>query len=316
MKTRGRMLAVLACAAAVIMCCGAAGAEWKEETRGSKVARRTWVDENGEQAMAPEGYSVVTLSYNGTTVTEKYYDLEGKPAKVIGGYCGRTLTYGNKHRLEELIYLDEQGDAVACDAGYARMRIVYTSAGGVKTAAYFDEENTLMTVPSLGYAMVKNDYRGTTLTKASYFDEKKNPVDIPSGYAVMIQSVNKSNRVTGIRFEHADGSPAVCAEGWAVMTREMDKKYREVSVKYYDLSGNLTDRGLGYAYEVKTWDGDLTCTVSRFDKEDQRMAMGAGYTSVRREMNKAGQVVRETYLDENGAAGEKYRGKCRPKVRI
>ena len=236
--------------AAVLMLCSAlqAGmAEWKEETKFNKVVRRTWVDEAGQTAMAPEGFATMTCSYSGATVTEKYYDLEGNPAQMPGGYYGQVLTYGNKHRLEEIVYLDENWDRAECAAGYARIRMTYTSAGRITSVSYYDQTNTLVRVPSFGYAQIRNEYRGTTLTKTSYLDENKKPVDTPLGYAVMVQSVNKSNKVTGIRYEHADGSSAVCAEGWAVMKRELDKKNREVSVKYYDASGRLTDRGTGYA---------------------------------------------------------------------
>ena len=308
MKMKRRILAGLLAGA---MACGMAGAglaEWKEETRGGKVSERTWVDENGLMAVSPEGYTTVTYSYSGTTVTELYYDAEGEPAPSAGGFYGRQLTYGNKHRLEEVVYLDGEGHRMACAEGYARVKIIYTAAGGVTQASYYDEDNALVTVPSLGYAQLKNDYRGTTLTKTTYLDERKEPVDTPMGYAVMIQSVNKSNRVTGIRFEHADGSPAVGPEGWASMKRELDKKHREISVKYYDLSGKMTDRGLGYAYEQKTWESPTAFVISRFDLQDRQIPLGDGYVLLRREMNKDGQVIRETFLDEKGNPTENAEG--------
>ena len=302
---------ILAGLAAALMLAGALGgatAEWEEQVKGGKVVRRTWKDETGATALAPEGYAVVTRSISGTSVTEKFFDAEGQPVRTAGGYCARVLTYGNRHRLEEVVYLDENGDRTECTAGYARMRTVYTSVGDVKTTSYYDAGNSLVTVRSLGYAQLKNEYRGSTLTSSTYLDADKKPVDTPMGYAVMIQSVNKKNQVTGIRFEHADGSPAACAEGWAVMKRELDKKNREVSRKYYDLAGNMTDRGLGYAYEMKSWDSDRVCVISRYDLQDQRIPMGSDYTSLRQETNKAGQVIKETYLDAGGAVRENTEG--------
>lgn len=308
MMSRARILAGLM-AGVLLLTLGAGGsAEWHEETKGGKVSRRTWTDESGKAATAPEGYASVKYSYSGTSVTEKYYDLDGNPARAAGGYYGQILTYGNKHRLEETVFLDEDGERTECTAGYARVRIAYTSAGGITMAAYQDRTGSPVMVPGLGYAQLKNDYRGTTLTKTVYLDENKDPVDTPLGYAVMVQSVNKSNKVTGIRFEHADGSAAVCGEGWASMKRELDKKNREVSVKYYDLAGKMLDRGLGYAYESRKWESDQIYTVSRYDLEDRQIPMGAGYMSLRREMNRDGQVIRETYLDENGEAKENAEG--------
>ncbi|MCR4876033.1 MAG: hypothetical protein K5922_02545 [Clostridiales bacterium] len=297
-----RMLAGLLAGLLAMCLIAGSSAEWKEETKNGKVVRRTWVNESGAPAVSPQGYAMAKLSYTGTSVTEKYYDLAGNPAMTVGGYYGQILTYGNRHRLEEIIYLNAKGNKMECEAGYARVKIIYTSAGGVTSAGYYDLGNSLVMVPSLGYAQVKNDYRGTTLTKTTYLDENKKPVDTPLGYAVRIQSVNKSNKVTGVRFEHADGSPAACTEGWASMKREMDSKHREVSLKYYDLSGKLVDRGLSYAYEVKKWESDQTCVISRYDTADRQVYMGPGYVSLRREMNRDGQVIRETCLDQNGTA--------------
>ena len=219
---KNRILAGLLAFGLIMGCASMGLAEWKEETKGGKLSRRIWVDSEGNLSESPEGYSIVTFSYSGTSVTEKYFDAEGTPVQLAGGYYSRVLTYGNRHRLEELVYLDDQGNRVNCTAGYARMRVGYTMAGGVTLASYYDASGDLKRVPQLGYAQVKNDYRGTTLTRTTYLDENKNPVDTPLGYAVRVQSVNKSNKITGVRFEHADGSAASCAEGRAVMREYVD----------------------------------------------------------------------------------------------
>ena len=41
---------------------------------------------------------------------------------------------------------------------------------------------------------------------------------------------------------------------------------RQSDGKYYDLSGKMIRLNSGYAYEEKTWDGDRTCTIARFDE--------------------------------------------------
>ena len=287
-----------------------AGAEAtrKETTKGGKVVRVEWLDEGGALTEGPEGYAYATRSYSGTTVTEKYYDAAGNPKEAIGGYFGQMLTYGNKHRLEEIVYLNAKGQKAECTAGYARVTMLYNSSGKIRLTNYFDQANDLVMVPDLGYAALRNEYRGTALTRTTYLDEKKNPVDTPLGYAVLIQSVNKSNKVTGIRFEHADGSAAVCLEGWASCKRELDKKNREVSVKYYDLSGTLISMGGDYAYEEKSWSSDQVCVAVRYDVQGQRIPLWEGCVQVKREYNKDGQLIRETCLDAAGQSCEDAEG--------
>ena len=301
-----RIGSALLCALLLVGTAACASAEWREETKNGKVIRKTWTD--GETEVSPEGYAEVTYSYNGTAVTERYFGPDGSPAQAAGGYFGQILTYGNKRRVEEIVYLDAEGAKAECAAGYARVKMGYTSAGGITVASYYDAENNLTLVPSLGYAQVKNDYRGTTLTRTTYLGPDKKPVDTPLGYAVRIQSVNKSNRVTGISFEHADGSAAVGPEGWASMKRELDKKNREISVKYYDAAGALTERGLGYAYETRDWENDRAYTVRRYNSADQQVSFGDGIAALRREMNRAGLVTREESLDADGKMTENAEG--------
>lgn len=299
---RRRILAGLLLGAMLTALAFGGGAEitQREKTKGGKVVRREWVDESGALVPGPEGYAYVIRSFSGTTVTEKFYDPDGNPAVLAGGYAGQMLTYGNRHRLEEIVYLDEKGNRTECAAGYARLRITYSSGGKVTSASYFDRRNSPVAVPSLGYASVRSEYRGSTVTKTTWLSANKKPVDLPSGYAVRIQSVNKSNKVTGIRFERADGSAAVCPEGWATCKRELDKNNREVSVKYYDAAGSLIPMGGDYAYEVKTWSGDQAYTLDRYDATGQRVPAGNGYASMKREFNRKDQLVRETCLDASG----------------
>ena len=297
-KKRVGLMALVA-----VLCCGiAAGAEvtMKETVKGGKVVRREWVDDTGALAAGPEGYAYMTRSISGTTVTEKFFDAEGNPAIAPGGYYGQMLTCGNRHRLEEVVYLDEDGKKAECTEGYARLRIVYTSKGKVTAASYYDRNNDLVLVPGLGYASVRSEYRGSTVTKTTWMDADKNPVDTPQGYAALIQTVNKSHKVTSIRFEHADGSAAVCPEGWARCERELDAKGREVSAKYYDLSGQLMVLSGGYAYEERAWDGDDSCTVTRFDAGGNRIERAGGAAKVRQDFNEEGQLIRETCLDASG----------------
>lgn len=302
------MRRIAAGALALLMTAAGSLAEWQEESKNGKVVRRVWLDGEGKAAAAPEGYASVNFSYSGRTVTEKYYTLAGTPAQAVGGYYGRMLTYGNKHRVEEIIYLDQDGHKANNREGYARVKIAYTSAGGVTGANYYDENGSAFVVPGLGYAQLRNEYRGTTLTRSSYYDADKKLTDLPSGYAVMVQKVNKSNRVLSVYFEHADGRAAQGPDGWAMMDRDVDKKNREVSRRYFDLAGQLTDRGLGYGWEEMTWESDQVCVIRRVDLQGNPMTVGEGFAALRREMNRDGQVIRETWLGENGSAKEDSQG--------
>ena len=278
-------------------------------------------DENALDSYAEEAYGQLSLNELEKTAGV----LRAEKKNIVKGYTEgfhrykSQIPYKNYGVLiltsvhsptmqEETVYLDRNGDRVDCAEGYARVKVSYMSGGGVTSASYYDHNNNLVMVPALGYAQVKNDYRGNTLTKTTYLDENRNPVDVPAGYAVMIQSVNKKNKVTGIRFEHADGSPAMGPDGWAVLDRELDRKNREISVGYYDLDGQLMDPGLGYATQTRTWESDTVCVIRRFDAQGQQIPMGNGYMALRQETNKTDLVIKETFLGEDGSPKENAEG--------
>ena len=292
-------LLLLLLAAALLPAAGCADAALTETTKGGKVVRRAWT-EDGTEVNGPEGYAYVTCSYSGTSVTEKYYTADGAPFRTLAGYYGRVLTYGNKHRLTETVYLDQDGKRTACAAGYARVKIGYTAKGQETTVYYYGADNRLILVPSLGYAGIRNDYRGTTLIRRTFLDPRKKPVDIPAGYAVMSQSVNKSNQVTGIRYEHADGTPARCADGWAACERELNQDGQPVRLQYLDERGAAVQTRAGYAEERIRWESESVCVVSRFDTEGRPVPLENGAVSVRREMDGEGRIIRETWLDADG----------------
>ena len=244
-----------------------AGAMTMEETvKGGKVARRAWM-EQGEMVNGPEGYAYITYAYNDTTVTEKYYTADGMPFRMPGGYHSRALTYGNRHRLAEITYLDETGNRTENAAGYARVRIGYTAKGQITNVNYYNADNQPVLVPSVGYASLKNDYRGTTLTQTSYLDEEKRSVNMPEGYATMIQRVNKNNQIVEIRFEDAGENAASCTAGWSDCKRKLDAKGRIVSASFLDAQG---------------------------------MPVNGEAVALRREMDREGRIVRETCMDGNG----------------
>ena len=105
----GKRKILFGCLAGLTILCLAFGAcaapEMKETTKNGKIVRREWTDESGSLVNGPDGYAYSTLSYSDTTMTEKYFDAAGQPAETTGGYYGRSLTYGNRHRLEEVVYL-------------------------------------------------------------------------------------------------------------------------------------------------------------------------------------------------------------------
>ena len=286
---------------ALVCVAGAAFAEAipQDKVEGGKVTERTWLDETGAAVPGPMGCARVAYSYNQRSVTEKYYDAEGNPFRVQGGYWGKTTTTDGKGQVTEVLYLNEAGEVACNDQGFARMTMSYTSFGAVRRLCYYGENGKKpVSVPSLGYAVIENDYRGKTLTKRTYLDAAGNLVETPMGYAVMVQKVNTKNQVREVSFQHADGSPATCEDGWSRSEVTLDSRGRTKSVRYYREDGSLTDRGAGYAWEEIAYTGDAE-KITRYDLNGVQIPWPGGYWVEVRE-KKDGHVTKITFQDGEG----------------
>ena len=299
-KTLSGIIAAALCVA-VSLCALGEATPYHTETNG-KIKETTWKDESGMITAGPEGYASVRYTYKGDDTIEQYYDENGKPYQVEGGYCGRRVQRDGKNRVNEIEYLDKNGLRTENALGYGQMTIAYTSFGEVRQVNYYSQAKKPVIVPSLGYASVTTDFSGKTITGRTYKDAKGNPVDCADGYAVMKQKMDKKkkNQVVSIRYDHADGSPATGPDGWFRCTKDRDDKGRLLSVKYYDVNMQLTDRGAGYAWEGYSYDGENIVKVTRYDLNGEPVADEAGVVTTVQEM-KNGMVVKERFLDSNGS---------------
>jgi hypothetical protein len=293
------MITLLLCISACIYAVGEVHSE-NTEANG-KIKETVWKDDSGQIAAGPEGYAIIRYTYKGAVTTEQYYDTEGQPFEVPGGYYGRSVTK-DKGNVTEIVYLDQNARQTANRMGYSKVSITYFGFGEVRSITYFGTNKKPVMVPSLGYASVKNEYIGKLLKSKTYCDTKGNAVDGAQGYAIMKQNIKKvggSNQVLSTRYFHADETDATGPDGWCRCVKERDEKGRITSIKYYDTAGRLTDRGANYAWEAYSYEEGGTVRITRYDLSDSIVTDKAGVATLVQE-TKDDKIVRERFLDKEG----------------
>ena len=264
-----------------------------------KIKETEWVDENGQPAAGPDGYYAVRYTYKQNDTFEKYYDAEGKPYRVSGGYYGRRVQKDGKGNITEIEYLDKDGNRTLNRQGYAMMTMSYFGFGALRSVFYFNMNKKATVVPSLGYASIVYEYSNKTMTGRTYRDVKGKPTELKDGYAAVKMKTDKRYRVLSIRYDHANGKHATGPDGWFRCEKKRDDQGRITSVKYYDENEQLTDRGAGYAWEEYTYEGENTVKVTRHDLSGAVVADSQGIATVVREM-KDDKIVKESFLDKDG----------------
>lgn len=274
----------------------------KQEDQRHRVTEITWKDEQGNPAAGPEGYATVRYEYDHNKTTEKYFDEEGFPYEMPGGYYGRAVTRDSFLRIVE--YLGINGKLTQTRMGYAKTETRTFSFGPDRYVLYYGADGRLVIVPSLGYAQSETLATGKTLTGRIYKDEKGNRIDIPAGYAAMLKKMNRSKQVILIWYEHADTTPATGPDGWSrcEITRDGNNKGRITAIQYLNEQGNLTDAG-GFAREEYEYSKDGLVTVGRLDAQGNRIPFGGEAVKVSRKM-KGDLILEETFLNDAGEPAE------------
>ena len=257
------------------------------------------MDDNGQPATGPEGYTTVRYTYKRELTTEEYLDADGQPVQTAGGYYRKAVTRDGKGNVIQIEYQDQKGDRVLNRLGYAAVTMSYTGFGAVKLVTYTGLNKRAVMVPSLGYASVLTQYSNKTMTSKTYRDEKGNPVDNAQGFAVIRQKLNKRYQVLSTRYDHADGTPATGPDGWFRCVKDRDDQGRVTGISYYDVNGQMTDRGSGYAREEYAYEGNNIVKLTRYDEAGGVITDGSGVATLVREM-KDDRIIRESFLDSEG----------------
>ena len=279
-----------------------------ETTENGRVVKAVWQDSDGNAVTGPDGWAEIRYKYSREIVTEQYFDENGTPVAVRGGYYRKATTRDGKNRITEIAYQDENGSLMLNSDGYARVTMAYTSFGGMTFLRYFGTDKRKVVVPSLGYAEIATVYSGKAITSRTWNNENGQPVNNRQGFASMKQKLNKNYQPVRTWYEHADGTPATGPDGWSSCERERDKKGREISVKYYDEAGKITDRGAGYAWEETRYDGNDRL-VTRYGLDGQAVPVSDSAVTIRYRMQDD-QVTAESYLSAEGALTDGPLGVC------
>ena len=298
-KRPARIMIAVLCAFALSAAC----AEVKQDITeaNGKVTQIEWKNDEGKLVPGPEGYAKIRYSYKGDDITEMYFDENGVTCKSAEGAYGKKTTTDGKGRAIAVEYLDPNGKRMLNNQGYGLMTVSYHSFGAERVVAYYGSGKRLVVVPVLGYAKVVNEYSYKTMTSREYQDTKGKPVDCAEGYASVKQKLDKKARVLSIRYDHADGKPATGPDGWFRCKFERDEDGRITKIEYQDVNENLTDRGAGYAWEEREYDGD-EILITRYDMSGSKVADKSGAVTVARKEDEDGRITQERFMDENGKA--------------
>lgn len=201
-------------------------------------------------------------------------------------------------------YLDENGELVNNNAGYA-LRKVYYHNKQVEQETYWDKDMNLVNGPD-GYARRESTYRVTRHLETTYYDAGGNLYSSSRQYARRVTTYHEvGNRlpVDSDIYYAADGSLFVLPAGYAGIRNEYkDGKTLLTKTTYIDGNGDpVFCKKAGYASLEYKYKGNNIIREAYFDADGTPIAGPKGYAYVDYEYtNNQTKPTKETYFDAEG----------------
>ncbi|MBR2823409.1 MAG: hypothetical protein IKE24_06975, partial [Clostridia bacterium] len=265
--------------------------------KNGRFVKDAYYGADGELCAGPKGYAYVELEYdNGENkpTREAYFDAQGQPYRMAGGYYILTRKYAQKSRVTEEAYYDAEGNPTLCNDGYHQIRTTYRTDGKITQRFYVGLDGKWMVHPTLGYASYGNEYDGKRISRTTYYDENKKPMDCAEGYA-KVEYLYKDKKPTETRYFHADGSLAIGPDGYARVVYTTDKDGNILTEVYYGADGEPGCNSEGVFEAHYTYEGTRKSSEAYF-RDGEPAVTEDGVHMIRYEYNGDGKVTREAYL--------------------
>lgn len=269
-----------------------------------KALRVDYLDQNEMPIMQKEGYASIMNVYNttmvkGHTVAIEYYlDENGEMILRPGGFYGIATTFSGKQN-NTTRYLDQEGELMDNDIGYARREERYTSFGRIEEIAYYNAEGKLAFNNIEGYAKVTHLYdKGRREKAVITVDANGQLINNEKGYAKVTYERDSNHYVLKTMYYGEDDCPVITSMGYAgiLYTRYKDGKAKTTT--YLDADGMPIEYEEGYTTIENTYDGGgKVLTESYYDANGKAVMCTAGYHTVTYAYSESGRKVGTAYSD-------------------
>ena len=229
------------------------------ETDLGKMER--YYDENGEACARPEGNYGILRKYddNGNCIRVSYLGADGKPMLNTYGYAIEDRTCTEDGKVKSVRYYDTNCAPICTTYyGYGKTN-EYDKEGNLVKITYIDENGNPM-LAEIGYASAvrtffKEGKDKGRVEKEFYFDTNGKPMQLGLGQSGVLRGYDEHGENTIITFLDAEGYPIINSQGYTTIVRGYYSTY--TTEKYYDAAGNPVALSEGQ-YGIKRENGKIT----------------------------------------------------------
>lgn len=271
------------------------------DERGNNI-RRSYFDTEGNPTNCEDGYAAIARQYDnyGNVTQESWFDTQGNPIPDpdCGAYYIR-YTYNENGYHERTEYLDAQGVLAKNKTGYAVQHLLLDRLGRILREENLDEAGNFV-LRNDGYAIGEGSYDPFgNRTVISVFDENGEPCYHTAGFS-RVENVYENGKKVSQKYFDVDGSPMLI-DGYHEIRYDYDDMGNEIRRSYFDTEGNPVNGTNGYAIVEKQYDSYGYVIEERYFDTLGNPTMSKNGFAVRCvTRDHQGRILQEEKLDDAG----------------
>ena len=305
-----------------------------------KVSER-WLGVDGGPALFKQSYSGIDRAFDaqGNVVRETYYDQAGNVGANSAGIVTIERRFDDARRIVWYRYLDADGAPMAVKSVFECFQD-YDEAGNIvreslcdgngnpalhadgwcEHQSVFNEAKQKVAERWFGTdgepALYKDSYSGIDrqfdeagrVVRETYYDAEGNVGPNASGVVTLIRAFDENGRQTRQSYLDAEGEP-MAIKGIGAFEQGYDEAGNLNLEIYYDAEGNRTLTAAGWCEHRVTFDAAKQKISERWlGVEGEPVLFKDSYSGIDRAFDEAGNVIRETYYDQDGKVGANASG--------
>lgn len=277
---------------------GEAGMRVEYDEQG-RIVRQTSVDVQGELCEDFSGIAGTRVTYDeyGYVQSVTYIGADGEPCVSADGCV--TLyrendSAGNCLRAE---YRDADGALMPNSNGVSAYEYTYDGAGNMTSMASFDAAGQPCAETD-GCGLIRYSYENGNRVSTKVFGPDGEPISIDGHHETLVEYDDRGNAV---RNTYLDEQGRLTQDGVAVIELTVDSYGNELERRYYDAQGEPIQEQAGLAYWKREQEYDERGNCVRVTYTSLTGEYADGYATALTEFDEYGNLVRQSFLDEDGA---------------
>ena len=240
------------------------------------------------------------IDNKGRATRTEYYNLDGTPREMEGGYYGLENEYNEQDLAIMTRYLGDDFKPTLVSTGYCIARRLYNRNKQLISEAYYDVEDEPICL-SDGYHSYMREYDFVGNVKAEeYYGIEGEPVLYKGSYHKYTRIFNEERLWTNTEYYDTEDKLIDQKEGFAVAERDYDEDGNLIEERYFDHNRERVLYNGAYYRIVRAYDDEKRCIHEEYyDTEDNLFGQPAGYVGVDKIYDEAGDVVDLIYLGED-----------------